>query len=234
MKCKIPKIIHQIWIGWKKPPLWCIDSWRIQFCNKYPEWEYKLWRESDIDSINLVNRNIYDKEPTLRGKSDIARYEILYQYGGIFLDTDSYWIDNKKNFNYLFEIELGNSELFCGNEPKNKELFANGVIGCTINNNIMLTMINYLNSYYLENKKKNNHKYDIWKVSGPVPFTKIIKDYLKENDDKEKIKIFQSEYFFPESYHTNNQNIDTNNMNILFPNSYMYQYWLSHTDYYKE
>ena len=91
----IPKIIHQIWLGQKEPPQWCIDSWEKNYISKYPEWKFKLWREKDIDNLTLINRRIYNKEPTLRGKSDIARYEILYQFGGIFMDSDSFWIDNQ-------------------------------------------------------------------------------------------------------------------------------------------
>ena len=90
----IPKIIHQIWIGNKEPPQWCIDSWKINYLQKFPEWKYKLWTETEIEKLQMKNQKIYDLEPTLRGKSDIARYEILFKEGGIFLDADSYWIPN--------------------------------------------------------------------------------------------------------------------------------------------
>lgn len=228
MNNTIPKIIHQIWIGPKKPPLWCIESWKINFCNKYTDWEYILWSEKEINNLNMINNDIYNTETTLRGKSDIARYEILYQYGGVFLDADSFWIDNNKNLDYIINNELNNKELFCANEPKNTHLFANGVIGCIKNSNIILEIINYLNKNYTETKLKNNHKYSIWKVTGPIPFTNVIKLNIKN------VKVLPSVYFYPESYHSNNQKIKVSNMKKLFPNSYMYQYWLSHTDYYKE
>ena len=100
----IPKIIHQIWLGPKKPPQWCIDSWKINYINSNPDWEYKLWTEKEINDFKLKNENIYDKEPTYRGKSDIARYEILFREGGIFLDADSLWINNKSLNNLFDEI----------------------------------------------------------------------------------------------------------------------------------
>ena len=63
-----------------------------------------LWNEKEINKLTMINRTIYDLEPTLRGKSDIARYEILYQYGGIFLDADSYWIEKENSdLNRLLE-----------------------------------------------------------------------------------------------------------------------------------
>ena len=80
---KIPKIIHQIWIGPKKLPYKWINSFRKDFMNKYPGWKYYLWRDRDVKNFNLQNRLQYNSEKTYHGKSDILRYEILYNYGGI-------------------------------------------------------------------------------------------------------------------------------------------------------
>ena len=38
---------------------------------------------------------IYNIEPTYNGKSDLLRYLILYAYGGIYVDADMVWINNK-------------------------------------------------------------------------------------------------------------------------------------------
>ena len=169
----IPKILHVIWIGKKNPPKWCIDSWRKTYINTYPQWKFMLWDEKGINKLNMINRDIYDNEPTLRGKSDIARYEILYQYGGIFLDADSYWIE-KENSNLNILLEKAKNDFFCANEPKNKEYFANGVFGSSKNNILLMKIIEHLKTIYSETKKKHPHKYDIWRVTGPVPFSKII------------------------------------------------------------
>ena len=226
----IPKIIHMIWIGTKSPPQWCIDSWKINYINKYPDWTFMLWNDDEINKLEMINKEIYDLEPTLRGKSDIARMEILYQYGGIFLDADSFWIEKENsNLNILLEKTKENEkEFFCANEPVNKQYFANGVFGCTKNNDIVFQIINYLKDTYKEEKKKHSHKYSIWLVLGPVPFTKIV------NKNIEKIEVFPSCYFFPESYKKDNRSIKLEDMKTLFPNSFMYQYWLSHTDEFKE
>ena len=34
MNDKIPKIIHQIWLGPNEPPQWCIDSWKINYIHQ--------------------------------------------------------------------------------------------------------------------------------------------------------------------------------------------------------
>ena len=225
---EIPKIIHMIWIGPKNPPLWCIDSWREKYINKYKDWKFMLWTETEIDNLTMINKQIYDSEPTLRGKSDIVRYDILFKYGGIFLDADSYYIEKpNSNLNRLLLIAK-NCGFFCANEPKQRHLYANGVFACTKNNSICFKIITYLKQTYFTEKSKNQHKYKIWKVTGPVPFSKIIKENLN------KVTVFPSEYFFPESYHKNNRKIELDKLALMFPSSFMYQYWLSHTDEYKE
>jgi inositol phosphorylceramide mannosyltransferase catalytic subunit len=229
---KIPKIIHIIWIGNKRPPWWCINSWRHEYCVKYTGWKFILWTEKELNDENMIkmkNRKIYDSEPTLRGKSDIARYEILYQYGGIFLDADSYWIDNNKDMEQLInETYEWNCELFCGNEPKNK-LYANGVIGSIKGGTIVNNIIAYLDKNYMTDKTRYNHKHAIWQVTGPVPFTNVLLHTNAWN-----YKIFPYHYFFPETYKKDTDYPNTEDMALLFPDSYMYQYWLSHTEEYQE
>ena len=83
----IPKIIHYCWFGGKPLPslaLKCIDSWKKYF----PGYEIKQWDESNFD-INIIP---YTRESYKAGKyafvSDYARYWILYNYGGLYFDTD--------------------------------------------------------------------------------------------------------------------------------------------------
>ena len=46
-----------------------------------------LWTDDNISSVIMKNKKIYGCESN-NGKSDIFRYEILSQYGGIYLDAD--------------------------------------------------------------------------------------------------------------------------------------------------
>lgn len=62
----------------------CIQSWK-----KYlPDYEIKLWNEDNFD----VNITPYTSEAYKAGKyafvSDYARFWILYNYGGLYFDTD--------------------------------------------------------------------------------------------------------------------------------------------------
>jgi len=81
----IPKIVHFIWMqGYNELPAIqhrCVQSW----VTKNPEWRVKLWSAEDLP--NLLNSWVMDtNDPVLI--SDVARFEIIYQLGGIYLDCD--------------------------------------------------------------------------------------------------------------------------------------------------
>lgn len=88
----IPKRIHLIWIGPHEPPWPCIETWRTDLIATCPGWDVWLWRDRDIDQLQLENREAYERTASLCGKADIARYEIVYRYGGVYIDADSVWL----------------------------------------------------------------------------------------------------------------------------------------------
>ena len=86
-KLLIPKVIHYCWFGGKPiPPQFkkYIESWR-KFC---PDYEIVEWNESNYD----VKQNRYMYEAYQEKKwgfvPDYARLDIIYKYGGVYLDTD--------------------------------------------------------------------------------------------------------------------------------------------------
>ncbi len=83
----ITKIIHYCWFGRNPLPesaQKCIASWRKFF----PDYEIKEWNEDNFD-VNIVP---YTAEAYSVKKyafvSDYARFWILYNYGGLYFDTD--------------------------------------------------------------------------------------------------------------------------------------------------
>ena len=84
----IPKIIHYCWFGPNEKPdivKKCIESWK-KFC---PDYEIREWNEKnyDISKAPLYVRQAYEIKKWAF-ITDYARLEIVYQYGGIYLDTD--------------------------------------------------------------------------------------------------------------------------------------------------
>lgn len=84
---QIPKIIHYCWFGrgdMGERERRCLESWR-QYC---PEYKICLWNEDNYDvTKNTYMRDAYDNKKW-SFVSDYARLDIIYQYGGIYLDTD--------------------------------------------------------------------------------------------------------------------------------------------------
>lgn len=95
----IPKVIHYCWFG-KNPKdktvRRCIRSWR----RRCPGYEIVEWNESNFD----VNAVPYTAQAYARGKwafvSDYARLKIVYDHGGVYLDTD---VELKKPLDALLQ-----------------------------------------------------------------------------------------------------------------------------------
>lgn len=103
----IPKKLHYMWLGGGELPdtlKRCIDSWE-KYC---PDYEIIRWDENNYD----ISKHQYMKE-AYEAKAygfvpDYARLDILYNEGGIYLDTD---VEIKRNIDDLLY-----QEAFCGVE----------------------------------------------------------------------------------------------------------------------
>ena len=83
----IPKIIHYCWFGRNPLPELasrCIESWK-EFL---PDYDIKEWNEDNFD-VNIIpyTADAY-KARKYAFVSDYARFWILYNYGGLYFDTD--------------------------------------------------------------------------------------------------------------------------------------------------
>lgn len=95
---RIPKIIHSIWIGnGKKSKIMekSMESWK-KFC---PDYQIMEWNESNFDIENSCSyvREAY-QEKKWAFVSDYIRLKVLYEYGGIYLDTDMEILRNIDKF----------------------------------------------------------------------------------------------------------------------------------------
>ncbi len=121
----IPKIIHYCWFGRNElPRLYkkCIKSWK-KFC---PDYEIICWNEDNFD----FTCNQYVEEAYKAGKwafvSDYVRLKAVYEYGGIYLDTDVELIKSlepllcEKGYMGFDEKGIVATGLGFGAEPKNE------------------------------------------------------------------------------------------------------------------
>ena len=83
----IPKIIHYCWFGGgpiSPESRKCMESWK-KYC---PDYKIIEWNEQNFD----ISKNCYAQQAYEAKRyafvSDYVRLAVLYEYGGIYLDTD--------------------------------------------------------------------------------------------------------------------------------------------------
>lgn len=202
----IPKVIHYCWFG--KNPLpedakKCIESWK-----KYmPEYEIKEWNEDNYN-IEMIP---YTKEAYQAKKyafvSDYARFWILYNFGGLYFDTD---VEIIKPMNDI--IDRG-SFMGCENliTKDNKKLsVAPGLgIGCEKENFLYKEILDkYSKLHFLHSDGSLN-------LETVVTYTtNLLEKYgLKHNNEIQNIRniwIYPKEFLCPKDYITGEITITPN------------------------
>lgn len=135
----IPNTFHFIWVGSNEFPaesIKNIQSW----VERHPGYKVYFWSDRErvlphscmqlrlIDHFNwLFLKDLYLDSNNPAEKSDLLRYEILYQEGGIYLDHD---VECFKPFNQFID----NFDLFCGLEFPHSPIATTSITVC---NNII-------------------------------------------------------------------------------------------------
>lgn len=183
----IPKTIHYCWFGGNPLPRSakkCINSWQKQ-C---PDYQIIEWNERNFD----VNCNAYCSAMYAQKKwaflSDYARLKIIYEYGGVYLDTD---VELIRSLDRVI-----NNNAFMGLETT--ETVATGLgfgaeKGCSFVKENMLEYENFAD------------------LSNPIPCpeitTKLLDKYGLDRQSNQiqrlaGITIYPVEYFCPKHTHT--------------------------------
>lgn len=187
----IPKIIHYCWFGGnelndlaKK----CIESWK-KYC---PDYEIIEWNESNYD---------YKKNPFMEAAyndnkwafvTDYARLDIVYNHGGIYLDTD---VELIRSLDPLLT-----EKCFLGIE-KGSGYIATGLgFGAEKFSEAVELMLNEYDGVVFES---NDSKQP---VNCPIYNTKPFYNYGFSLEKDKTLKtdiatIYSSEYFCPKNYY---------------------------------
>ncbi len=167
---KIPKVLHFIWLGPKQFPresLVNVRSW----IGKHPDWMIYFWTDRErplphpIMHRRLVHEialgklsSFYDRTDNFAEKSDLLRYEILLQEGGIYVDHDIKCFKSFDEMNKAYD-------LFCGLEvpfatPLSSSIFpTNNLIGARQHHPILALCIDKICERW-ESVEKNYPGYD--------------------------------------------------------------------------
>ena len=145
---KIPKVIHQIWVGPKTPPTLMMNTWR----DKNPDFEYICWTDEEIKKRNITFelQSRIDEMEVYNGKADIIRWELMAKYGGIFLDADSVCVEP------IDEVLL-EKKCFAGFEQETLRmgLLATGTMGFPPNHPLPLNAMEWIRQNPVSQTKTN-------------------------------------------------------------------------------
>ena len=209
------KIIHYCWFGPKPLPKLakkCIASWQRYL----PDYEIKLWSEDNVDLLECdFIKEAYDQKKWAF-VADYVRTKVLYEYGGIYMDTD-------------MEIT----------QPVDDLLTEDFVIGVEDSGYIAAGLIivkNKHNKYVkkmLDFYKKTSFKKidDLFEISIPKVLTNIFKDEVDLSDTTKVIKkekelaIYPREYFYPLSYDRKNNIFTENTYGIHYYDASWFSYF---------
>jgi mannosyltransferase OCH1-like enzyme len=192
---KIPKIMHQMWIGSK--PMKPETLTALAECKKIYEargWKYMWWDEKALRESKVAGEHLLDVyanemgsfEPKLR-ISDISRLGILYKYGGFYTDVDAHCLRTTDGLLQVMENTYDGA--FCYESERIRgTLVANGVMFGAKASQTMAASI----MQYGVNFRQKGHCTP-WMCTGPVLVTQVA-TYWKTWS---RLKILPSSTFIP-------------------------------------
>jgi mannosyltransferase OCH1-like enzyme len=93
----IPKTFHRVWLDEPVPDRF--EAYWDRFRDLHPDWELRTWDDSGgLDWLRCPSE--FSSAKTWAGKSDVLRYELLYEFGGVYVDTD---VEPLRPFDELLE-----------------------------------------------------------------------------------------------------------------------------------
>ncbi len=179
---RIPKIIHQIWLGSPFPEKY--KELQATWKKHHPDWEYILWTDEDVDKFCLENKEIYDNTLNLGARSDIARYEILYRMGGLYVDTD---FECLRSFDWLHHC----LDFYTGVAYDKDVVLFNGLIASAPGHPILRKCIDDMRPRL----KKNEGGVDVMDRTGPYFFSRCFLHVIDKYNGP--TVVFPLTYFYP-------------------------------------
>jgi len=199
----IPKKIHYIWLGKKELPYnlkMCIKSWK-RFC---PDYEIIRWDESNYDFYSVPYMREAMENNAFGFAPDYARLDIIYKYGGFYLDTDVEMIRPLDDLRY--------QDAFCGVETW-QTVNAGGCFGAVPGNDMVHDMI--------ENREGLHYVYPDGSVNmatcGYYDTMVLIKNGYKMTGEVQKVgdmTVYPKEFFHPYDYMSGKTDITSNTFSV--------------------
>ncbi len=204
-KLKIPKIIHQIWVGDNPIPA-NYKKLKKTWINNHPGWKYYLWTNAKVAHLKLHNQKFFDQAIDPVEKANIVRYEILYKYGGVYVDIDFESLRSLEPLHYCYDF-------YTGIEPNDSaHLLNNALIGCGKHNALM--------KYCIETIKDDMHLDSRFHRNGVGHFTRFFMAMADKVDGS--VIALPPSYFYPLNI---KHRLGKDIIYCLKPESFAVHYW---------
>lgn len=209
---RIPRDIHLIWLGPRPFPKESVENIRM-WVAKHPDWTLHLWtdrlRVPPVKGmvVHMPNefpmthlKDHYQQSTNWGQKSDILRYEILFNQGGIYIDHDANCLNSFEGLNRGYDFYS------CLEVPHTRVdgrviTSGIGIIGAIPNHPIIKGCIDEVVSHWEESFK-------LFPLSSPeslrdhvmhstyLALTRSLEKNL--NDDSHRNIVFPASYFYPQ------------------------------------
>ncbi|MGE0009494.1 MAG: glycosyltransferase family 32 protein [Candidatus Babeliales bacterium] len=182
----IPKVIHQIWLGSRPPEE--LKKLQKTWIDLHPDWDFKVWTEADLEAFDLINKESFKNAVNYGEKANIWRYEILYRFGGLYVDVDFECLKPFDLLHHWCDFYTGIHELkwISGHEKGDKLTCCNALIGSRPGHPILKALIDTMKDYV--------HEKDQFHRNGVFYFGDTVKKLLTSCDGVNV--IFPQNYFY--------------------------------------
>lgn len=228
-----PRVIHQIWLGTgNTPPYHLMDSWKR--AHVADGFDYILWTEDELEARDVILELVEQMKwsPSMAGRADLLRWELLWRFGGVYSDADSLCLSSCLEI--LEHAERSGKNLVCAYEneavrgpgcfpqyediPRHSPLISNGFIAVTKEHPLIRAAIDTL----LRMPRDELSLTPPWRASGPGLLTRLIVGCTQAVRDK--VVVMPSYSFYPT--HPTGHTYEGHGK------VYAHQYWASTTDSY--
>jgi mannosyltransferase OCH1-like enzyme len=181
---RIPTIIHQIWLGSPVPEE--LKKFQESWHQFHPTWQYRLWTDKDIVTFGFENLMYIRKSTSYAERSDMMRYEILYRYGGVYVDMDQECL---RSFDILHQI----FDFYIGIQPLDTGVIhcGTGVIGSIAGHPLLRAVIDGMAASW----QRWTDKQAICERTGPLFFTQIFMATIHQ--EEYRTVALPTYYFYP-------------------------------------
>jgi mannosyltransferase OCH1-like enzyme len=178
----IPRIVHRIWLGSDIPRVARRfgESWE----HHCPGWEVRTWRDWDLPP--LINQRAFDEVTHPSQRADLARLELLWRFGGVYVDTD---------FEALRPIETVLDGVDCFLASEDRRFVGTAIMGSRPGHPFIGRLVERASASIAAHPGEPPNR-----QTGPFFVTAELKAYQRTNGRRDGVVVFPVDLFYPYHY----------------------------------